>query len=60
MGGAENEMILRSKKRRYLMFFITLGLTDYYKEIYLLSDGPHNPVLQELKFTRPKRYVYAS
>ena len=52
-----NERVTRSKKRRFLRFFVMYWLINGYTDANLLSNGLQNPNLRELRFRRAKGKV---
>ena len=57
MGGIGHEMVIRSKKRQFLRFFVTYWTTDDYTNVNLSSDGLEKINLRKVRFRCAKDHV---
>ena len=57
MGGIGHEMVIRSKKRQFLRFFVTYSTTDDYANDDLSSDGLEKINLRKVRFRCTKDHV---
>ena len=57
MGGIGHEMVIRSKKRQFLRFFVTYWTTNDYANVNLSSDGLKKINLRKVRFRCTKDHV---